>query len=114
MANLIQFVPIIGEEAASLAGLASLARAIAIAGEAGNAALSIYDTVKSPDSAIINILGMLVGVGTIAKVSRDGEGIGKVAKVSRGMDPNTIKSLGTVFKKNTDKLQTTMKFCKWT
>ena len=57
---------------------------------------------------------MLVGVGAIAKISRDGAGIAKVAKLQREMDPNTVAALGTVFKHNAGELQTSMKFCKWT
>nr|OQO24051.1 hypothetical protein B0A51_05021 [Rachicladosporium sp. CCFEE 5018] len=80
---ILMFIPIVGEEIAAAAGFATLARAIAIAGEVGNAALGVYDTVNDPSSAVVNILGMLVGVGAIAKVSRDGKGIGDVANLRR-------------------------------
>ena len=113
MANLTQFVPIVGEEAATAAGMASLARAIAIAGEAGNGALGIYDSVKNPSSAIINVLGMLIGVGAISKVSRDAPGLSKVARVAKSMSPDMVKNFGAIFKNNVDDLQTTMKFCKY-
>ena len=113
MANPTQFVPIVGEEVAAAAGLAPLARAIAIAGEAGNSALAIYDTVKNPSSVIVNILGMVLGVGSIAKVSRDGAGMAKVAKLRREMSPDTVAGLGKVFQKNAADLQPALKFCKW-
>lgn len=82
------FVPVIGEEVAAAVGLSTLARTIAIAGELGNAAVDIYDTVQDPSSAVVNILGLLLGVGGIAKTIREGEDIAKVAKLSRGMSPD--------------------------
>ena len=75
--------------------------------------MAIYDTVKNPASAVINIIGMLVGVGAIAKVSRDGTGLAEVAKVQRGMDAATIGKLGGVFKNGVDELKPIMKVCKW-
>lgn len=65
------------------------------------------------DFAIVNILGMLIGVGAIAKVARDGKGIGEVAKLQREMSPYAVAGLGGVFSKHTNELKTTMKFCKW-
>lgn len=98
---------------AAAAGLATLARAISILGELGNAAMGIYDTVQDPSSALINVLGMLIGVGAIAKASRDGKGVAEIAATRRTMKSDAITSLGTVFKANDDKLQTVVKMCKW-
>lgn len=109
----MQFVPVVGEEVATAAGLASLARGIALASEVGNGALAIYDSVTDPGSAVINILGMLVGVGGITKVSRDAPGLTKVADVQRTMDAAAVGKFGSIFKSNYDKLQPVMKFCKW-
>ncbi|KAG9603067.1 glycoside hydrolase family 6 protein, partial [Aureobasidium melanogenum] len=106
------FVPVVGEEVALAAGLVSLARTIAIAGELGNTAIALYDTVKDPKSAIVNILGMLIGVGSIAKVERTGKGIGDVAKLKRGMTADNIAALGSIFKNNDDKLQSIIKVCR--
>ena len=94
------------------AGLATLGRTIAIAGELSNAALTIYDTVTDPESAVVNILGMLVGVGAIARVERSGKGIGDVAKLRRGMTADNVAALGSVFKNNDDKLQNSIKVCR--
>lgn len=102
----------VGEEIATAAGFASLARAIAIAGELGNAALGIYDTVQDPKSAIVNILGMLVGVGVIAKASRDGPGIAAIANLRRSMSADNVSGLGNIFKANDDKLQGILKVCR--
>ena len=93
--------------------MTTLARAIAIAGEVGNGALSIYDTVENPGSAVINILGMLVGVSSIAKTTRDAPGLTKVATLAKSMSPDMIRSFGPVFKGGFDDLQTTMKFCRY-
>ncbi|KAK3938836.1 glycoside hydrolase superfamily [Diplogelasinospora grovesii] len=107
------FVPVVGEEAAAAAGLATLAKAIAIAGELGNAALAIYDTVQDPSSAIINILGMLFGVGSITKATRDGTGIGAIAKLRRGMKPEEVTALGKIFSGKDGVLQSILgKACK--
>lgn len=54
---------------------------------------------------------MLLGVGSIAKVSRTGSGLAKVAHIRRGMKAGEAASLGTVFKNNDDKLQAIMKVC---
>lgn len=101
-----------GEEVALAAGLATLARTIAIAGELSNAALALYDTVQDPKAAVVNILGMLVGVGAIAKVERSGKGFGDVAKLRRGMTTEDIVALGSVFKNSNDKLQAIIKVCR--
>ncbi|KAH0171368.1 glycoside hydrolase family 6 protein, partial [Aureobasidium melanogenum] len=106
------FVPVVGEEVALAAGLVNLARTIAIAGELGNTALAVYDTVQDPKSAIVNILGMLIGVGSIAKVERTGQGLGDVARLKRGMTADHIAGLGSVFKNNDDKLQTIVRVCR--
>lgn len=108
----MQFVPVVGEEVAVAAGLTAVARAIAIAGEVGNAALGIYDTVNNPKSAVVNIFGLLLGVGAIAKVTRDGTGIAKVAKVRNEMKAADIAGLGSIVKSHDDKLQSILKFCK--
>ncbi|EPS35046.1 putative alpha-1,3-glucanase [Penicillium oxalicum 114-2] len=107
------FVPVVGEEVAAAAGLVTLARSVAIAGELANGALAIYDTVQNPSSAVVNILGMLFGVGSITKVSRDGQGLASVAKLRREMKPEEIASLGGIFKSNDDKLRSIMKVCNW-
>ncbi|KAK5111586.1 hypothetical protein LTR85_011815 [Meristemomyces frigidus] len=105
----LMIIPFVGQEVALAAGFADLARAITIAGELGNAALSVYDTVEDPKSAVVNILGMLVGVGAIAKASRDGKGVGGIANIRRSMKADDVSSLGSIFKNNDDKLQAIMK-----
>ncbi|KAL4804670.1 glycoside hydrolase superfamily [Aspergillus unguis] len=103
------FVPIVGEVAAASLGLTNVARVIAIAGELGNGVLATYDTVKNPESAVVNMLGLLVGAGTFSKVSRDGTGLGTVAKYRKGMKASEIASLGTIFKNGDSKVQNILK-----
>ncbi len=69
---------------------------------------------EDPSSAVVNILGLLLGVGVIAKASRDGEGIAAIAKIRRGMSSDDVSSLGSIFKNNDDKLQSIMKVCRLT
>lgn len=107
-------MPFVGEEIATAAGLAILARSIAILGELGKGALAIYDTVQDPSSALINILRLLVGIGAIAKVSRHGKGISSVAQIRKGMSADDISALGSIFKNNDDKMQSILKVCRLT
>lgn len=82
-----------------------MGRAIAIAGELGNDAVATYETVKDPSSAAVNIVGMLLGVGPLAKVARDGKGLSRVAAIRRRMTSDEIGSLGQVFKDQDERLQ---------
>ena len=66
---------------------------------------------QDPKAAIVNILGMLIGVGSITKVARTGEGLGDVAKLRRGMTTTDVAGLGSVFKNSDDKLQNIIKVC---
>lgn len=102
----------VGEEVAAAAGFADLARAIALTGELGNGILAVYNTVEDPSSAVMNVLGMLLGVGSIAKATRDGEGISSVAKIRKEMTADDIASFGKIFSNNDDKLQSIMKVCR--
>ncbi|PYH47158.1 uncharacterized protein BP01DRAFT_381001 [Aspergillus saccharolyticus JOP 1030-1] len=75
-------------------------------------ALGIYDTVDDPSSAVVSIIGMLLGVDAIAKVSCDGQGIASVAKLRRAMTSDEVAAMGSIFKANDDKLQAIIKVCK--
>lgn len=79
-------------------------RIIAVAGELGNAALATYDTVKDPVSAVVNIIGTLFGVDSIAKATCDAKGLGSVASFRKGMLSTEIASLGS-FKNDDDEVQ---------
>ncbi|KAJ5279772.1 hypothetical protein N7478_005144 [Penicillium angulare] len=105
-------VPFVGEEVAAAAGMATLARSIAIAGEAANTGYAIYDTVKDPKSAIVNVIGAVLGIGSIAKAERSGSGLADVAKTRAAMKASEISSMGDLFKANDDTLQSLMKVCR--
>ncbi|KAL3477790.1 glycoside hydrolase superfamily [Aspergillus californicus] len=107
------FVPMVGEGIAASLGLANLARIIAIAGELGNAALATYDTVNNPESAVVNMLGLLFGAGAFTKVSRNAKGLGDVAKWRKGMSTSEIASLGKFFEDGDASVQAILgKVCK--
>lgn len=108
----IKVVPFVGEEAAAAAGMATLARSIAIAGETANAGLALYDTVQDPKSAIVNVIGAALGIGAIAKADRSGKGLADVAKTRAGMKASEISSMGDLFKANDDTLQSILKVCR--
>jgi hypothetical protein len=109
---LLLVVPVVGEEVAVAAGLVTFGRSIAIAGELGNGALAIYDSVQDPKSAFVNIMGMLFGVGSIVKAARSGNGLGDIAKLKRGMSTDSVASFGKIFKDNDAKLTSIRNFCK--
>ena len=102
-------VPFVGEEVALAAGLGSLAKAIAIAGELGNAALALFDSVQNPSSALMNVLGMLLGVGGFTKATRDGTGLAPLAALRKGMNPDDAKAFGKIFQDKDGLLQSIMK-----
>lgn len=54
---------------------------------------------------------MLFGLGSIAKVDRDGEGIASAAKFRNAMKSSEVSALGDIFKSNDDTLQSIMKAC---
>lgn len=56
---------------------------------------------------------MLIGVGGISKVSRDGQGLSKVGKIARTMTPDTVAKFGSVFKSEAAQLNDALKTCKW-
>ncbi|KAK4575080.1 Glucan endo-1,3-alpha-glucosidase agn1 [Recurvomyces mirabilis] len=102
-------IPVVGEQIDAATGFASLARAIAIV---GNVALRIYDSVQDLKYAIVDILRMLVGVGLIAKVSRDKPGIATTANIRRSLSADDISGLGNILKANYDRPQGILKVCR--
>lgn len=109
---LLFVVPFIGEEAAMAAGLTSLARAVTIIGEVGNAAFGVYAVVDDPGSAMFAVMGMLFGVRGIAKSARDGKGFRDMADKRAGWADADIAKLGKGFKDRNDKLQSIVKVCR--
>ncbi|CAK7211951.1 Glucan endo-1,3-alpha-glucosidase agn1 [Sporothrix eucalyptigena] len=104
-----QVQPFVGEEAAMTAGMAGLARTVAILDELGNTAFGIYFIIDDPGSALFSVMGMLFGVRGIARSARDGKGIRKMADKRAGWLDSEIPKFGGGFK---DKLQGIVKVCR--
>ncbi len=106
------FIPFVGEEAAALAGMASLAKVISIAGEVANTGFAIFDTVNDPSSAFMNLVGSIMGIRGVVKEARDAEGFAKMSKDARGLRAGDISKLGKSFKQKDDLLQSIVSVCK--
>ena len=87
-------VPFVGEMSATAAGMASLARAIAMFSEVSNAALSIYEIFEDPKSAPMAVMGMVLGV---AALPRTGTTFSKTGKIMRDMKPVEVEKMGEIF-----------------
>ncbi|EEP76245.1 conserved hypothetical protein [Uncinocarpus reesii 1704] len=100
IAALLFFIPFAGEFLAVAAGLARLARLIRIAGEVGDAALTLKDIVENKELAPLAILDLLAG-GKLRgpKSYRD------AADVRRSMSAKDLSKMGDVFKMHDDLLQ---------
>ncbi|KAJ5263319.1 hypothetical protein N7478_010924 [Penicillium angulare] len=107
-------VPFVGEEAAAAAGMATLARSIAVACEAANTGLALYDTVQDPKSALINVIGSALRVGSITKAELSSKGLSDVAKIRAQMKASDIANMGDLFKADDDTLQSILKGCRLT
>ncbi|CAK7203194.1 hypothetical protein SEUCBS139899_005925 [Sporothrix eucalyptigena] len=109
---LLFVVPFVGEEAAMTAGMAGLARTLAILDELGNTAFGIYFVIDDPGSALFSVMGMLFGVRGIARSARDGKGIREMADKRAGWLDSEIPKFGGGFKERIDKLQGIVKVCR--
>ncbi|RYP03039.1 hypothetical protein DL765_010617 [Monosporascus sp. GIB2] len=92
-----------GDAGAVAVGAATLGRIIFPVSEASNAAYGIYTIVDGPDSALMGVMGLLLGAGGIAKAVRDAM---RAKLRSRG---DAVKLGG--FKANDDKLQAIVSAC---
>ena len=106
-------MPFLGEIGATLAGAATLARFALIAGEVANAAFAIYGMVDDPNSAIMGLMGMMVGLGSIAKVGRTPSGFKSMAAKRADLRTNGgVSKIGGMFQKRDDTLQSIIKRCR--
>ncbi|KAF9252734.1 CAZyme family GH18 [Penicillium roqueforti] len=108
----LMIIPFAGEAVEAIGGVANVARAALVMGEAGNAALSVYDIVKDPSSAPFAILGLLMGadasiVGKSAKTT-----FSKAAAFRHAMSDGTLKSFSKEFQANDKIVQDIVKACK--
>ncbi|ESZ94750.1 alpha-1,3-glucanase/mutanase [Sclerotinia borealis F-4128] len=104
-------VPFVGEAGAALAGLAVIARTIAIAGEVANTAFSIYTIVDDPASAPMTALSLLFGLGGVAAVSRDAEVFAKVAALRREMKAADVAAMSSTVEEQVALVQKIIKEC---
>lgn len=90
----------------------SVARAAFVIGEAGNAAISVYDIVKDPTSAPFAILGLLMGADA-AIVGRSSKAtFTKAAAFRKAMTEGTLNSFSKEFRANDKIMQDIVKSCK--
>lgn len=71
--------------------------------------MAIYDTVQNPEAAIVNVLGMVLGVGGLLKVSRTEKGLSDLAAIRATIKPSTITNFGKLFHDNDAHLQNILK-----
>lgn len=83
-------IPFVGEAIGGFTALAGIGRAIALAGELGEAGLGLYDVIDTKGNDPLAIIGLLLGVGAFADIGQ----IAKAAKVRRAMKQTDIAKLG--------------------
>lgn len=104
-------VPWIGEELALLVDFTALARALAMAGVAGNLGLDVYSIVEDPDSAFMVVMGWLVGAGGVATLSRDSDSFTRMA-AKRQAELWQLTGMGSIVKDTAQDIQIIAKSCK--
>jgi chitinase len=100
LSAVFMIVPFVGEIGAAAAGFSMIARAFSIFGIVSNEAVLVADVAIHPESAPLAVMGMILGTvgakGVFRGLPED------TAKIRRSIRSGT---LGPVFKKNDDKLQ---------
>ncbi|KAH8901597.1 glycoside hydrolase [Thozetella sp. PMI_491] len=94
------FIPVAGEIAGEVFGLAGIARIAALIGAAGNSAMDIYTIVDDPDNAPLAIFDLITEPLAVLDVAA----IAKAAKIRRGMKDEDVEGLGKV-KPKLDKVE---------
>ncbi|KAI8303228.1 Killer toxin subunits alpha/beta [Colletotrichum sp. SAR11_59] len=105
-------IPFAGQAASALGGAARLATMALIIGEAGNAAISIVDIVKDPNSAPFAILGMLVGAAGMRGGKPPREAFAEAGKARRALTPKMMESFSPEFRRKDGLVQNVVKTCK--
>ncbi|KAJ5709653.1 Peptidoglycan-binding Lysin subgroup [Penicillium malachiteum] len=108
----LMIIPFAGEAVEAIGGVANVARVALIVGEAGNAALSVYDIVKNPSSAPFAILGLIMGAdaSVVGKASK--ATFTKAAAFREAMTADTLSSFSKEFQANDAIVQDIIKACK--
>lgn len=103
-------VPFVGEGSAALAGMATLGRMIAFAGEIANGALTLYEVVDNPESAPMAMFGMLLGA---APLPRTPASFGKMGKLEAEISgAGTLGKMGEIVAKDTGLIKKIVNKCK--
>ncbi|KGO43768.1 Peptidoglycan-binding Lysin subgroup [Penicillium expansum] len=108
----LMIIPFAGEAVDAIGGVANVARAAYVVGEAGNAALSVYDIVKNPSSAPFAILGLVMGAdaSVVGKASKTT--FTKAAAFRNALTEDTLSSFSKEFRANDAIVQDIVKACK--
>lgn len=101
-------IPFVGEFAAASAGLASMARIIALVGEAANAGLSIYEIVDDPKSAPMAVMGMLLGAAALPRVPAS---FSKMGNLMRAMKSEDVVNMGAIFSRKVGLVKRILREC---
>ncbi|KAF9885277.1 hypothetical protein FE257_013075 [Aspergillus nanangensis] len=106
-------VSFINEAGLLAAGATNLAQMAAIAGEVASTAFGVYEMVDDPSSALMGLIGMLVGAGGVAVAFRDADNFAKIAMLRRELTAgNRAAAFRDIFKQNDDILQVITKGCR--
>ncbi|KAJ5291697.1 hypothetical protein N7478_000948 [Penicillium angulare] len=98
-------VPFVGGLTADIVGLSELSTIIAIVSEISNSALGIYDIANDPSSALMVIIGSLLGLGGLGGAASRGErDIEQLGQLRRGMSTAVVSQLGAVFSSQTNSI----------
>ncbi|KAJ5173846.1 Peptidoglycan-binding Lysin subgroup [Penicillium coprophilum] len=108
----LMIIPFAGEAVEAIGGVANVARAAWVIGEAGNAALSIYDIVKEPSSAPFAILGLVMGADASVVGRASKSTFTKAAAFRKAMTDDTLSSFSKEFRTNDAIIQDIIKACK--
>lgn len=91
LSAILFMIPIAGEVLGSIAGMARIGAMIAMAGEAANLAVGVYEMVDNPDNGPLAIMNLVFAPAALA----DFGNIAKAAKIRREMKHEDIAKLGT-------------------
>ncbi|KAM0323764.1 hypothetical protein ACHAQA_008701 [Verticillium albo-atrum] len=105
-------IPFAGAAVSSLGGAARIATGALIIGEAGNAAISIYEVIEDPTSAPFAILGMLVGAAGMRSGKPPREAFREAGKARQALTPDLMKAFSDEFRRKDGLVQNIVKSCK--
>ena len=90
LSAILFFIPIAGEVAGSVAGLADLASVLAVLGAAGDLAMGVYTIVDDPNNPLLGILDIVLAPLALTSLTK----ISGAANLRRGMSDDDIVKLG--------------------